>query len=65
VFEYVSVRRRKTHFDWQPVAEYRVDIERATVSERTLDASFSTHAAHPDSPVHEGAIPGSYAPVKQ
>jgi hypothetical protein len=47
------------------VAEYRVDVEHASVAERQLDASFSPRAAHADSPVHEGAVPGSYAPVKQ
>jgi hypothetical protein len=62
VFEYVSVAKRATHFDWVPVAEYRVDVEAATVTERLLDASFSTRAAHAVSPVHEGAVPGSYAP---
>jgi hypothetical protein len=62
VFEYVSVVKRETHFDWVPVAEYRVDVEAGTVTERMLDASFSTRAAHAVSPVHEGAMPGSYAP---
>jgi hypothetical protein len=62
VFEYVSVMKRETHFEWMPVAEYRVDIETGAVTERTLDASFSTRAAHATSPVHEGAVPGSYAP---
>jgi hypothetical protein len=62
VFEYVSVLRRETHFDWVSVAEYDVDIERGTVTERVLDATVSTRAAHAVSPVHEGAVPGSYAP---
>jgi hypothetical protein len=62
VFEYVSVVKRERHFDWVPVAEYRVDLESGTVTERMLDTSFSTRAAHASSPVHEGATPGSYAP---
>jgi hypothetical protein len=63
IFEYVSVVRRQTHFDWVSVAEYRVDVEAGTVSERLLDSSFSPRAAHAVSPVHEGALPGSYAPA--
>jgi hypothetical protein len=64
VFEYVTVIRRQTHFDWVPVAEYSVDVETSTVSERLLDPSFSVKAAHAVSPVHEGAVPGSYAPLR-
>jgi len=62
LFEYVSVVKRETHCDWVPMAEYRVDVEAGTITERMLDASFSTRAAHAASPVHEGAVPGSYAP---
>jgi hypothetical protein len=62
VFEYVSVVKRESHFDWVPVAEYQVDVESGTVTERVLDASFSPRAPHAASPVHEGAVPGSYAP---
>jgi hypothetical protein len=62
VFEYVSVVKHATRFEWVPVAEYRVDVETATVAERILDPAFSPRAAHPVSPIHEGAAPGSYAP---
>jgi hypothetical protein len=65
IFEYVSVVKRATHFDWVPTAEYRVDVDAATVSVRLLDETFSARAAHPVSPVHEGAVPGSYAPVNR
>ena len=63
VFEYVSVVRCATRFDWRPVAEYRVDLAEGTVVERLLDEAFSPRAAHAVSPVHEGAVPGSYAPA--
>lgn len=63
VFEYVSVVKRPTHFDWVRVAEYRVDVEAGIVDEKLFDPSFSTRAAHAVSPVHEGAVPGSYAPA--
>lgn len=65
IFEYVSVVRRSAHFDWTAVAEYRVDVAASTVVERLLDEAFSPRAAHAVSPVHEGAIPGSYAPANQ
>jgi hypothetical protein len=65
VFEYISVVKRPMHFDWVPVAEYRVDVDAGTVSERLLDKSFSPRAAHAVSPVHAGAVPGSYAPASR
>jgi hypothetical protein len=63
IFEYVSVVKRADRFDWIPVAEYRVDVDAETVSVLALDPSFSARAAHAVSPVHEGAVPGSYAPL--
>ena len=63
VFEYVSVVRRETRFDWVPAGEYRVDVEAETVTERALDESFAPRAAHAVSPVHAGDLPGSYAPA--
>jgi hypothetical protein len=65
VFQYVSVVKRLTHFDWLPMAEFRVDVDAASVTERVLDQSFSPRSAHAVSPVHEGATPGSYAPASR
>ena len=65
VFEYVGVVRRDSHFDWVPVAEYRADVDAASVEERLFDKVFSPRAAHAVSPVHEGRVPGSYAPAGQ
>jgi hypothetical protein len=63
VFEYVSVVKRADVFDWVPVAEYRVDVDAGAISVVALDPTFSARAAHAVSPVHEGAVPGSYAPL--
>ena len=63
VFEYVSVVRRQTHFDWVTVARYVVDVDAATITEQLIDKSFSPRAAHAVSPVHEGTLPGTYAPA--
>lgn len=63
VFEYVSVVRRHDRFDWVTVAHYIVDVDAGVVIEQLVDKSFSPRAAHAVSPVHEGALPGSYAPA--
>jgi hypothetical protein len=65
VFEYVSVVKRHTHFDWVRVAEYHVDVDAGTVVEHVIEKNFSTRAAHAVSPVHAGAVPGSYAPANR
>jgi hypothetical protein len=64
VFRYVSVVKHEDRFDFHPVAEYLVDTAGAAVSERILDESFSVHAPAANSPIHEGARPGSYAPLR-
>jgi len=63
VFEYVSIRKMHDRFAFVPVAEYRVEPGPGLVTERILDPEISVHAVHPVSPVHEGARPGSYAPL--
>ena len=63
-FEYMSVSKHETGFEFVPVAQYRVDVAAETVDEQMLDESFSVRAAHPVSPVHEGVRPGSYVPLK-
>jgi hypothetical protein len=65
VFRYVSVVKEETHFEWRPVVEYHVDVDSGTVTEHILDQSFSARRAHAVSPVHEGAVPGSYAPLSR
>jgi hypothetical protein len=63
VFEYVSVMKRADRCDWVPVGEFEVDIELNQLTERWFDRSISPRAAHATSPVHEGAVPGSYRPA--
>jgi hypothetical protein len=65
VFAYLSAVKTPTHCEWALVAEYRVDVEAGTVREHVIDPAFSARAAHGDSPVHEGVVPGSYAPLKR
>ena len=62
-FQYVNVSKRDDRFDFVPVAEYAVDADRRTVSERILDDSVSMRAAAAASPLHEAARPGSYVPL--
>jgi len=63
IFEYRSIRKTEAGFEDVPVAEYHVDVATGTVRERILDGRLSVRAGHPVSPVHEGARPGSYAPL--
>jgi hypothetical protein len=64
VFEYVSLRKEADAFRQVVVAEYRVDPTAGTVDELVLDTSVSARSASAVSPVHEGATPGSYAPIE-
>jgi hypothetical protein len=64
IFEYVSLQKARTCFEPVPVAEYTVDLRRGTVHETVLRPELSVHAAHPGSPLHEGAEPGSYVPLR-
>ena len=63
VFEYVSVVKEANRFNWVPVGEFEVDLDSHQITERWFDRSVSQRAAHDTSPVHEGAVPGSYRPV--
>jgi hypothetical protein len=65
IFEYSSVIKRPDRFDWVRAAEYHVDAEAGSVEERVIDPSFSARATHAVSPVHEGNVPGSYAPARR
>lgn len=64
LFEHVRVIKLPGRFELSPAAEFTVDVNAGTVDEVTLDSSYSVRAAIAGSPVHEGARPGSYAPLK-
>jgi len=63
VFEWVSVAPRPGRFEYVPVAEFLVGADAKTVVETTLTDEISVRAVAGASPVHEGARPGSYAPL--
>jgi len=63
VFEYVTIQKLPACFEFTPVAEFVVDMAQETITEHRVGESTTLRAAHPVSPVHEGAYPGSYAPV--
>ena len=65
VFEYVSVVKRDDRFDFVTIAEYEVDVRRASVSEHVSDATVSVRMPAVASPIHEGARPGSYVPLRR
>lgn len=63
-FDYMTIRKGDSGFEFLKVAEYVVDVDAKTVVERVLDKNFSVRAPLAISPVHEGARPGSYVPLK-
>jgi hypothetical protein len=64
VFEYVSLVKAPSCFEFVPVAEYAVDLRDNSVRCTELSPGLSVHAAHAGSPLHEGAAPGSYVPLE-
>jgi hypothetical protein len=64
VFEWVKVEPRADHFDYVPAAEFVIDSGITRVTETVLDPTISVREVPGVSPVHEGARPGSYAPLK-
>lgn len=64
VFEYVSIQKTDTRFAYVPVMEFVVDLQAETIETRLLDPAFDPTAAASTSPVHEGSVPGSYAPAR-
>jgi hypothetical protein len=63
LFEYVSIQKRDRHFVYEPVMSYTVSPRDWSIVRHPIVESFSVHAAHQHSPVHEGDTPGSYAPA--
>ncbi len=63
VFEYISINKTDTRFEFTTVSDYIVDLSADTVTERILNPHVSVHAPHAASPLHEAARPGSYAPL--
>ena len=64
-FEYVSVVKEATRFDWVPAGEFEADPSRGTLVEHWFDQTRSPHTAHKVSPLHAGQTPGSYAPASR
>ena len=63
VFEWLAVVSRPDRFELLAVAEYAVDVSTGTVTDTVLSDVVSVDAPAWASPVHEGATPGSYAPL--
>ena len=65
VFEYMSIQKTDTKFEFIPVMEYVVDLSVETVKEKILNDIVSVRIGHTVSPIHEGTKPGSYVPLKE
>jgi len=63
VFEWVGIVKLEDRFEFVPAVEYTVDLAANTVDEKTLRTDLSPMAPAGASPLHEGALPGSYAPL--
>ena len=63
-FDYVTIKKGNDGFEFVTVATYAVDVAGGTITESVFDGNFSVRAALSGSPVHEGARPGSYVPLK-
>lgn len=63
VFEWVAVVPRTDRFEFVPIAEYIADVAHSRVDEVVLSDIVSVQTPASASPVHEGARPGSYAPL--
>ena len=64
VFEWVKVEPRADRFEYLSAAEFVIDPGITRVTETVLDPTISVREVPGVSPVHEGARPGSYAPLK-
>jgi hypothetical protein len=64
VFEYIAISKTSDAFEFEAVAEYVVDPNAGTVIETVLNEKIDVRAGHQASPLHEGARPGSYAPLR-
>ena len=63
IFEYIGIEKDEKRFEFTTVAEYIVDPVNNTVAEHVLNERYDVRAAYAGSPLHEGAKPGSYAPL--
>ena len=61
-FEYVSIVKQRSHFQFVPIVNYQVDLDKDEVAESILSSVVSVQQAVHESPVHEGVQPGSYRP---
>ncbi len=62
LFEYVSIRKGDSCFDFIPWREFIVDPRAGTVMERFPHGSPGDEITAVGSPIREGARPGTYAP---
>ena len=61
-FEYVSIVKQSNQFEFVPIVNYQVDLDKDEVTETTVSSVVSVQEAAHTSPVHEGQRPGSYTP---
>jgi hypothetical protein len=67
VYEYYILRPKAddTGVEHLLISEFRVDVAAQSVEEKIIRPEYSTKATIAMSPIHEGARPGSYAPLQK
>jgi hypothetical protein len=63
VFQYVAIRKSIGHYDHVPTVEYVFDPADQSIRVVAMEAGFDPGNPGDRSVVHEGAVPGSYAPA--
>jgi hypothetical protein len=63
VFEWIGIAARPEQFDYVPVAEFTVDVAARRDTDTRLSDVNDVYQVPVFSPLHEGARPGSYAPL--
>jgi hypothetical protein len=63
-FDYVTIKKSESEFEFITVATYTVDPASGRITEELFDQTFSVRATVAGSPVTEGVRPGSYVPLK-
>ena len=64
IFEWVNIDIRNQRFEFVPIAEFSVDLYAGRIVETRLSDRAAVYDVPSFSPLHEGAHPGSYVPLK-
>ena len=58
----MSIRKNENSFEYRPVTEFIVNVDKNEIQENLLEKDFSPRAVHETSAAFEASAPGTYAP---